>query len=559
VKLKLCVLFTAVALVVTACGGQTTTAPAAQPTTAPAAPATNATAAPDTAPTTPAPAPAAAGKVLRVGAPADTYRNDPADMGRVTIAMSPVNTNVFDQLTLMDANFNVKPMLAESWEYLADTKTWRFKLRQGVTFHNGTPFTAAAVVETMQRHANGPGANQLRIDENSTKAVDDFTVDITPTTPNFALPAQLVHPQFGMHAPGVNLTEQQIGTGPFKMVEYVKGQRIVVERNPDYWGQKAAVERIEFRFFPDPQARILALQAGEVDVIYDVAPESAKVLQDEGRFTVVAGEMSASQYLMLMLSGEGQYTLGKELAVRQALGYAINREEIVATAFDGFAINTQTFVPPGVLGESASKIKGFSYDPEKAKTLLEEAGWVDGDGDGIREKDGKPLRLELINGFPSAAENSSTAEVLQAQARDVGIDLQIVATPDNPAYEQRLKDKQGDIYLEIGNQNSAATCFLLNLYYGRSPSPGNYQVAFAPALIGINSYDDAVDTCNGTPNLAEAQAAAAEAIRISIEEVAVNIPLVGIQRIWAASDTVQNFTPHPVRIHVRWEGVSVTQ
>lgn len=515
-------------------------------------------AAPAAAPAATAPAAAPAASVLHVGGPADSYRADPADLGRYNLGMFPVNANIFDQLTLMDSSFAVKPMLAESWEYLPDTKTWRFKLRKDVKFHNGTPFTAAAVVETMKRHAKGPGANQLRIDENSTKAVDDYTVDITPTAPNFALPAQLVHPQFGIHAPGVDLTKQQIGTGPFTMGEYRKGERLVVARNPNYWGSKALIERIEFRFFPDPQARILALQAGEVDVIYDVAPESAKALQDAGKLKVIAADVSAAQYLMVMLTGAAPYTLGRDAAIRQALGYAINHEELVATAFDGFAANAQTFAPAAVLGQNAAKITGFSYDPEQAKTLLEQAGWKDADGDGIREKDGKPLRLELVNGFPSAAENSSTAEVLQAQARAVGIDLQIVATPDNPAYDERLKQKQGDLFLEIGNQNSATPCFLLSLYYGRAPKPGNYQVAFAPALIGVNAYDDAVDACNGTPNLDEARAAAAEAIRVSVDEAHVNIPLVGIKRIWAVSPQVQNFNPHPVRLHVRWEGVSVT-
>jgi peptide/nickel transport system substrate-binding protein len=495
--------------------------------------------------------------VLRVGAPADSYRVDPADLGRYNLAMSPVNANVFDQLTLMDASFQVQPMLAESWEFLPETGSWRFTLRRDVTFHNGTPFTATAVVETMRRHAAGPGANQLRIDANSTVAVDDYTVEITPTAPNFALPAQLVHPQFGIHAPGVNLAEQQIGTGPFRMRSYTQGQSLAVEKHPDYWGSLALVDAIEFRFLPDPQARILALQAGEVDLIYDVAPDAARAVQESGQFSVITAPVSAYQYLMVMLNGAEPYTLGREEAIRKALGYAINREAIIANAFDGYAFSGQTFIPPDVLGEHAATIQGFTYAPERARALLEAAGWVDGDGDGIREKNGRPLRLELVNGFPAASDHGSTAEILQAQAREVGIDLQIITTADNAAYSERLQQKQGDLFIEVGNQNSATPCFLLNLYYGRATQPGDYQTAFAPALIGISSYDDAVDACNGTPDLDEARAAAAEAIRVSVDEVSMNLPLAGIQRIWAASPAVQQFEPHPVRVHVRWEPVSV--
>ncbi|HZQ07276.1 MAG TPA: ABC transporter substrate-binding protein, partial [Anaerolineae bacterium] len=247
---------------------------AAQPTTA-----TQPTTAvqPTTAPQ-PTTASPSGGVTLRIGALVDDYRQDVKEPGRVNIGMATVNTNIFDTLTRMDENYQVQPMLAESWEFMPPS-TWRFHLRKDVKFHNGQPFTSQAVVEDIKRLASGENATYagiLKVNGDSAKAVDDYTVDITTTGP-VLLPAQLVHPIFGIPAPGVDLLKQRIGTGPFKEVEYVPKDHITVAKNPDYWGEKPKVDQIIFQFFPDPNARVLALQAGNVDLIYDVPRESASL------------------------------------------------------------------------------------------------------------------------------------------------------------------------------------------------------------------------------------------------------------------------------------------
>lgn len=500
--------------------------------------------------------------VLRVGALGDDYRLNPEDPGRVTVGMNPINANIFDTLTRMDADFQVFPMLAESWEYIEKSGAWHFHLRQDVIFHDGQPFTAQAVVETMNRIAlSGPYAGILKIDQNSTVAVDDYTVAIIPTTLNLQLPDQIANPIFGIRAPGSDpFKGEHIGTGPFRFVEYVPGDHITVEKNPNYWGSVPQVDRIEFRFMPDADTRIAALRAQEVDVVYSVPLESAELLSDVSDVRLLPSKVGAYQGLSVLLTGESPYDITKDVLVREAIGYAIDRQAIIEIAFDGFATASQTLIPASVLGLYADKVEGYVHDPERARAVLEEAGWQDADGDGIREKDGRGLTLELIVGYPTETAHRQTPEVIQAQLLQVGINLRISSVPNRSAYEKRLTDKQGDLWLEIGNQTSASPCFLPGLlYYGKDANPNVWQLAFAPGLTGWPTFDDEIDGCSTASSPSKAALHAANAMHILVDKARVVIPLAGLYRIWFTSDDVQNFEPHPIFVMVRWDTLTVTR
>ena len=550
-----------VALAALACGG------GAQPTAAPAAPiapglaSTGIPASQVEATLAPTPADRSKPAQLRVGAVADTYRNDQKDMSRLNIGMYPLNVNIFDQLVLVDHEFQLQPMLAESWGYIEEAGAWRFHLGKDVEFHDGQPFTAQAVVEMVQKYwSQGAGGNRLRIDENSALAIDEFTVDITPITPHLRLPEELAHSSYGIRAPGSDpLNGEHVGSGPFKFMEYLRDDHIAAEKNTEYWGPAPRIDLIELRFMPDPNTRILALQAGDVDVIFDVPPEAASLLKGMSEIQTLLTGVSASQYIMVMLTGEEPYDLTQDILVREALGYAIDRQEILDVSFDGYAAASQLFSPPGVLGQYASRIVGYDYDLDRARALLEEAGWRDSDGDGIREKAGRKLALEFINGFPAGQENGQTAEVVQAQLREAGIDLKVTNVPDNATYSALLKDKQGDLFLEIGNQNSPSACFLASLFYSRYEKPGSYARGFAPGPAGWPEYDDEIDACNGALTTDEAAMHRANAIHIAVDESRSLIPLVGITRIYAARNHVKDFGPHPVRLHVRWDSLSINR
>ncbi|HZQ06907.1 MAG TPA: ABC transporter substrate-binding protein, partial [Anaerolineae bacterium] len=229
----------------------------------------------------------------------------------------------------------------------------------------------------------------------------------------------------------------------------------------------------------------------------------------------------------------------------------------IDTAFDGRATADQTIVPASILGKYASEITGFTYDPDKANKLLDDAGWKMG-SDGIREKDGKKLKMELICCFPDPPSNGSTSELLQAQLKKVGIDMSIQNMPDDIVYDQRLTDQKGDLWLEIGNQNSAFPCFLPSfLYYGGGDNLNNYQLAFNPH--DFPELNKELDDCAVATSQDQAAKDAADVMQIMIDKSKTAIPLLGLYRIWGLSDKVQGFTPPPVFLHTRWENVSLSQ
>src|ERR671931_1574644 len=164
--------------------------------------------------------------VVAAGLDQHTVQGPNADVGQY-----PLNENVYEPLIRMHDDYTLKPLLAERWEL--NGNGWRFYLRKGVKFHDGQAFTSASVKHTFDRLASS-GNNTLRIGPDSTRFIDDYTVEITPTVPNLRLPEQILHPLHGMLAPGTDPAAKPVGTGPFRFVEYKTGQRFVVERNGDY-------------------------------------------------------------------------------------------------------------------------------------------------------------------------------------------------------------------------------------------------------------------------------------------------------------------------------------
>jgi peptide/nickel transport system substrate-binding protein len=492
---------------------------------------------------------------LIIGYDADAYRIDPPE--RANVGYYPLNTNIFETLVRLTPDYQVEPLLAESWEFI-EPNTYRFSLRQGVTFHDGTPFTAEAVLWSMGRIAQA-GGGILLIDENSTKAIDDFTVEITPAQPNRRLLEQLNHPNESIVAPNTNPAEVRIGTGPFREVEYVAQDRYVVEAYDGYWGDdKPQVGRITFRFYPDPTTRVLALQSGEVDLIADTPSESAAQLEAEGQFRVITSPVGAYQALYVNVHGAEPYDLGADTAVREALAAAIDREAIVAGVWQGYADPSTTMIPPAILGPAAANIQPVAADPARAGEILDAAGWAPG-ANGVREKDGRPLKLTMIVGFPSAEDHRSMPEFVQAQLRDVGIEVEIVQTPDTATYETRLAAGEGDLWAERGSQNDGNPCFLPDLLFSTplpegDPEAAMYGAAFAPGA----AFDEFIGQCREATSIEAVQEAAAGAMQVVIDDEFVVLPLAGTREIYAASETVGDFAPHPSGLNQRWTELSTS-
>lgn len=481
----------------------------------------------------------------RVGVAEDGYRTDE----RANVGYFPLNTNIFESLVSLTPDYRIEPLLAESWTFVAPA-TWRIVLRKGVAFHDGTPFTAEAVKYTMDRiAANGGGV--LGVDETSTVIVDDATVEITPTYVNMRLMEQIGHPNNSILPPGLNPATSRIGTGPFREVEYVAADHYTVAANAEYWGEAPGVGEITFQFYPDPTARLLALQAGDVDLIVDVPRQSASQVEATGA-TLLSGPVGAYEAMYIQIHGAAPYDIGQDIAVREAVSIAIDRQAVIDSAWQGNAEPGTTMIPPAILGDSASLVTAPEFDPPRAMQVLDQAGWVAGEG-GMRAKDGRALKLALINGYGTAADHGSVPELIQAQLADIGIAIEIVQTPDTATYEQRLTVGEGDLWLEAGSQNDGNPAFLPDLLFsspveGGDPESTMYGRAFAPGA----TFDTAITRSREATDIAVAQQAGAEAMDIVINEERVVVPLCGFYRIVGHSNAVTSFELHSSGVNQRW-------
>lgn len=487
-------------------------------------------------------------KILQIGAPLDGYRFDPNIPTDVTVGN---NVNIFDTLTRFDEQFGLQPWLATAWEYDSDRGVWTFTLRDDVFFHDGVQLTAEIVADYFNYFSiESYMAELLQISEGATTAVDDFTFEIT--THNLQLPSNASHSTMGIRR-GDPFADEHIGTGPFVYVEYVPFDHITVAKNADYWGGEPLIDGIEMRFMPDPMTRMLALQAGEADLIYDPPREALGALQGRDDLVIYSTEPGSFQQLDIVVTGEAPYDILHDNLVREALGWAIDRQALIDVAWGGFAAGGQTLVAPGLLGDSVGIIKGFTYDPERAIALLEEAGWVDTDEDGVRDKDGRKLSLRLINGWPSAAENGPIPEVVQAQWAEIGIELEIIPVADFASYATYLIPREADIFLNTWTNTAPTPCMMPTFGFYGPEEPNLWQALHSPAYVGFEEINTELDNCAAATVQADAEKWAAEAIHTVMDEAHVSISLVGLYRVWATTDNVVEFVPHPVQGYVRWE------
>ena len=353
-------------------------------------------------------------------------------------------TSVYDTLVYQSLDGRFVPGLAERWEVSEDGLVYTFYLRRGVTFHDGTPFNAEAVRFNLERIASpetkSRKAKGMLGPYKGTEVVDEYTVRIYLSTPYAPLLDSLSQVYLGMASPtavqqwGAEYQLHQVGTGPFLFKEYVPNDHLTLAKNPAYaWGPEvyrhsgpAYLDEIIFRFYGDPSVRALALESGEADVMGELPPQDATRLKSDGRFVLYQVPIPG-QPLQFFLNTARVPT--DDLRVRQALLYATDRQAVVRTIFQEFSPVAYGPLNSGTTGYSPTVVGRYEYDPGQAVALLEEAGWRDQDGDGIREKGSQPLTLQAY--LMSWGYLPEVGQMLQAQFRSVGVqlELQTVAFP----------------------------------------------------------------------------------------------------------------------------------
>ena len=541
----------------TACAGPAT--PAVQPTqdavdtAAPATPAAETEAAPTTSPDTEvAPTEAAeptAEKALIIGAAQDQYRleGDGANLG-----MYPLNTNIGEALFKLTADYEVIPWLAESAEYMGEN-TWQITLRQGVKFHNGDEFDAEAAKWSLDKQSRWQPL--IPVDEDGITVVDQYTLNFTTRVPFGRVIESLAHPSYTMYSPAGDPGTSPIATGPFKLEAYSQNEELVVIRNPEYWGEAPRLDRITFRFIPDSSTRILALQSGDVDMIVNVPRENAG--QISGFEDVTLYQAEPAGYFALYFATQEQtapYDLLTEIRLRQAINYALDKEAIATQVYEGYATPAKSLTPPIVMPAIDAGLRGFSYDPEQAAALLDEAGWTMGD-DGIRAKDGAQLMLTLVSGFPPANQIKPLPEVVKGQLEAVGISINLVEFNDIGAYYDYLDTGEVHMVIEAGTWNTTDISFIPYGLFCACNTEGE-AVLYKRFWINPDFDEQVLNSLNAT-DAADAEAAAVSAAQIWIDDYVGAAPIAYLPNLYAASNRVQGLTVHPSGLNQDWTTVDL--
>jgi peptide/nickel transport system substrate-binding protein len=347
-------------------------------------------------------------------------------------ASSEINGLVYSSLVRYDKDLKIEGELAESWEISADNLTITFHLRPGVTWHDGTPFTAEDVLFTYRLYIDPktPTAYAEQYRQVATAEVlDPTTFRVSYRQPLAkaliswgelsVLPRHLLEGEDVTKSP---LARHPVGTGPFRFVEWKPGEKIVLEANSDYFEGRPYLDRVVYRIIPDESTMFLELQAGGLDTM-GLNPIQYQTQTDSPAFKRQFVKYRYPAFAYTYLGYNLNRPLFQDKRVRQALSYAINKKEIIEGVLLGLGQESTGPYKPGTWPYNAA-VKRYPYDPERARTLLAEAGWTDSDGDGILDKDGKPFAFTIVTNQGND-QRVKSGEIIQRRFREIGVDVKL--------------------------------------------------------------------------------------------------------------------------------------
>jgi peptide/nickel transport system substrate-binding protein len=450
---------------------------------------------------------------LRVAFGKDRYNMDDKSF---TFTLRGPSTGIAEGVVVPGDDYMPRPNLFLSWT-ISDG-LYRAKIRPGVTFHNGDPLDAASMVKSLGYVTQ----SFIGLDQSSIKAAGPMTVEFRSKTGSLLMIENMAHRMGAIFDTAVDRKTDPVGTGPYKFVRYEPQVSIEVERNDGYWGPKPLNRRVLYRFVPDSQARLLALLNGEIDIIAEADPQLLLSLPPGGKYEVHTSR--PVQYIALLVNIHGQAPFDKlqDRRLREAMAWAIDREAIARVMFLGRGVPAKGVLPGWMFGLGDDHVKGFGYDQAKAEALLDQAGWAKGP-DGIRMKDGKPLRIRLVAAYPYVSWVKPMPEMLQQMYKAVGIDIELVETDDEGVYyDQYMKKGEADLFMEIAsNNNSDPTYLLYNLYHSKSAW---LEDGYKYTVVGEN-FDRALDSARATTDKATVVEEVRKAHRELIDVTIATIPI----------------------------------
>jgi nickel transport system substrate-binding protein len=351
----------------------------------------------------------------------------------------PAQGMVYESL-VENTEDGIKPLLAESWKISEDGKVYTFHLREDVKFHDGEPFNAEAVkknIDTVQNNAEKHSWIKLSSKIESVNVVDEYTVDLVlsetyhPTLVELSMtrPYVFISPKDFKNGGTKDGVEGFNGTGPYTLTEHKTDEYAIFEANENYWGGSPKIKKITSKVLPAGETTFLALKKGEVNFAFtddrgadSLDVEAMNQLVDSGDYQLVRSEPMNTK--MIVANSSKSNNPVSETAVREAIWYSIDRETISKDILNGTETVANTLFSPNVNYADVG-LEKRGYDLERAKDLLEEAGWTLEDGAVIRTKDGNKLAMQLYYDSNSSSQKTQ-AEFIQSSLKEIGIQLDII-------------------------------------------------------------------------------------------------------------------------------------
>lgn len=484
------------------------------------------------------------GKRLVIGRANDSVSLDPActtEMGSFKVTV-----NILETLVRCEKEGDqIVPGLAESWRSSEDGLTWEFKLRQGIQFHDGTVLNASAVVFNFERwmdaeneYHNGPFSYWNYIFGGfpgfvkSVKAVSAYSVEIKLSKPYAPFLNALAMPAFGIASPKAireyrgNLYEHPVGTGPFKLKEWIPDKSIVLVRNDRYWNGSAKVKEVEFRVIPSSKKRLEELSLGEIHIADHLSPEDIAGIKFDPNLHMYLRPSFNVGYLA-MNNGVSPYD---NRDVRAAISHAINKEKLINDVFDNMAKPANTFMPPFLWGYN-DNLETYEYDTERAKQLLAKAGFPEGFEttlwvmDAARDYFPKPMQV---------------AQFIRENLKQVNIDAEIKVFNWNE-YLNRIHNGEHQLAL-IGwtGDYTDPDNFLYTMLASENAKPG---LAGNYSFYRSKEADQLLAQARQTTNMVFRRS-----LYRSVQEIvnydAPSVPLVHTMPVLASRLSVKGYTPH---------------
>jgi peptide/nickel transport system substrate-binding protein len=375
---------------------------------------------------------------------------------------------IYEGLVEDGGDGKIIPALATGWKISDDARTYTFTLREGVKFSDGSDFDAEAVIFNMKRWINNDRHSSLSASRvRRIEATGSHEVEIEFENNSYPILTELTYPRPVRFLSPASLEggtkfARPVGTGPWMVESYARDQEFTLVPNPHYRGERPKVDRLVFKVIVDAQARVLALRSGEIDVlggdlVGKIPMESIHELIGSDQFkTYVVGTMCSH----LIVFNAERVAAFKNRDVRLAMNYAIDKAAIAKHLFDDVGLEANGVYQRSVPYTTPENNYGFSNDKERARGLLQDAGYVDADGDGVRERDGERMEYTLLFSAEEFPEWKPLAEFAQAEFAAIGVRVNLkmldkngheAATIDTKDYDLALRRTSSDSWMPHGS------------------------------------------------------------------------------------------------------------